>query len=339
MSQDTLRKGIRRKVHVPDETKRDQAHIWSAQIYSKNYVRSLSEAKAIIGAKPIGCCVFFPHEHRYGMLFKKSSRHIVSYGIAPDRDYSVYLVYSRANCVTAYTHIDEFLRTLDCGKEDYDMIRNVEMQAASIHKARTGDQTRDSRQVTGQRGFSRGANQERAVHPRVREIRVSHGLPLRTPGACATKNGQVSGPGMNTGAFTRNTCVSGEPRVNQKPESPRFTNNGYGLNTRDVRERSAGSIPGINSEPSGRGCVTKVSDMLQSMRLSQLEKPSMSPNTVDPSGYPSEDDDYTETEHPDHDYVNVTRMRKTGRTYEYTILVQVCEANSSCQSVKHLELV
>lgn len=239
-------------------------------MYSRNFTRSLPDAKRVIHTKPVGSYVFFENERKHGMLFKSSDTHTFTYEINPNQDYSVYIISIRNGYAMRYTSIDKFIKDLDRSGKDYDMIRDVEMHAGTRTHGRGGEGPRIGSVRRGvQRGIFMGANLDRPVHPRVREIRASAVVPARIKGACATGYAEAHGMGNHTGVLTRKPTVS----------------------------RS----PGGNSEASELTGTPKVSRMLQSMRLSEQDRDRGRLAKCDVLW----DHNYENEDSEDHDYENV----------------------------------
>lgn len=272
-------RAVRRKVHVQDEAKRDRAQIWASQIYSRNFVKSRTDAYTFIDDKPVGCYVFFGHGPRYGMLLKRSETQTIEYDIIPNRDYTSYTTSTGGDLAKRYMSINGFLNDLDPSGKDYDMIRDVEMQTGS----RTRRDSGDSHRIGSDRALViSDIPAVRSIHqPRVRDLRAEG-----TPASC--QGGPTQGYGLDghSGALTKHSAVSREPRTEARPtalhpvtrSSLKYVDSVYAITSEPSRNgepvgvRMTRCTPRLESGVCGATSTAKVQDMLRAMSLSERER-------------------------------------------------------------------
>lgn len=124
--------GILRKTPNYAAGKEDPAAAWAAQMLSRRFVskQNVNEAIADMCNKPVGYYIFIRPDNMEQDRFEVLVRHqdkTVSYNIFRDKDYSVYIMATLEGVGVRYNTISELVQQWDDSGDDYEMIRNMEL--------------------------------------------------------------------------------------------------------------------------------------------------------------------------------------------------------------------
>lgn len=219
------RGGIRRKLPNYAAGKKDLADAWAAQMLSLRFVtkQNVSDAIAEMRDKPVGYYIFIRPDNTEQDRFEVLVRHqdkTVRYSILPNDDYSAYIMDTLEGVEVRYNTISELVEQWDDSIDDYEMIRNMELEE-DYSGSKTSDTMNESQAAKGLT-----LQQERldSVYNVIGTVKQSD--PTRPPPIYRTQKLQ----------YYRNTATG----VKEEPSSMR-------VESKDPRSHSHGSLDSVYS--------------------------------------------------------------------------------------------